>query len=473
MRQTTRLRSRRLLAFAAAMALVLTACGGDDGATDDATDATDAATDAEATDGEPTEAMTTAGEGGEVTTDVGVTAEPCPEAVNADNGCIYLGAISDLTEGPFQPLAVPITAAQEAFWNRVNENGGIGGDYDVDITEYTRDNKYNPEVHNQVYQEIKPNILALAQTLGSPTTAAIIDDMIASDIIGAPASWTSLWETEEPGTHILESGNPYCIESMNALDWHVEEGGTLDSVVAVHHAGDYGEDGAAGAKLAAEANGAEFTHVEIGAADSGSALQGAVDAIVQGSPDVVVVSTGPAQLAEIVGGAAAQGYQGRVFGNGPTWNGALLASAAAPALEAMYILAGPWANFESDTPGHQAMRDALGDIVGNEGYTSGWAWSYPMLAALEAAHANGDLTRAGLLGAVTSLDSVDYEGMLPSEAGNFSGSADEQIFRGTVFGQPDAESVSGITTTTDFYSGPTATDFTFEGACYQTIDLDS
>ena len=43
----------------------------------------------------------------------GITSEPCPEAVNEDNGCIYLGAISDLTKGPFAPLAGPITDAQE------------------------------------------------------------------------------------------------------------------------------------------------------------------------------------------------------------------------------------------------------------------------------------------------------------------------------------------------------------------------
>ncbi|HCT77628.1 MAG TPA: branched-chain amino acid ABC transporter substrate-binding protein, partial [Micromonosporaceae bacterium] len=42
-------------------------------------------------------------------------------------GCIYLGIISDLTEGPFKALAVPITDAQKAFWKRVNQSGGIGG----------------------------------------------------------------------------------------------------------------------------------------------------------------------------------------------------------------------------------------------------------------------------------------------------------------------------------------------------------
>ena len=93
--------------------------------------------------------------------DFGVTNEPCPQAIDTSKGCIYLGTISDLTEGPFKVLAVPITEAQKAFWRRVNEQGGIGG-YEVDVTTYVKDNKYNPQVHNQVYQEIKPKILALA-----------------------------------------------------------------------------------------------------------------------------------------------------------------------------------------------------------------------------------------------------------------------------------------------------------------------
>ena len=54
-----------------------------------------------------------------------MTQEACPDAVNPDNGCIYLGVLSDLTEGPFAALAVPITDAQRAYWAQVNEEGGI------------------------------------------------------------------------------------------------------------------------------------------------------------------------------------------------------------------------------------------------------------------------------------------------------------------------------------------------------------
>src|SRR6266511_5671577 len=194
------------------------------------------------------------GGGDEVTTGVGVTKKACPNTPNKDNGCIYLGVISDLTEGPFAALAVPITDAQKAFWTRVNTAGGIGG-YDIDVTTYVRDNKYNPQIHNQVYQEIKGKVLALAQTLGSPTTAAIINDLRTNKIVAAPASWTSAWAFEDV---IIESGANYCIESMNALDY-AKETWQPKSVMAVHYPGDYGDDAAAGAKLGAEALGLTFT----------------------------------------------------------------------------------------------------------------------------------------------------------------------------------------------------------------------
>ena len=212
---------RRTAAVLAAATLVLTACGDDDPAADDP-DGGETEVEGE----DPTEDGTdgeSAG-GGEVAIAEGVTEEPCPEGapetVNADNGCIYLGVISDLTQGPFAASGPPIVDAQIAFWARVNENGGIGGAYDVNVSGHIRDNLYNPETHNQVYQEIKPNILALAQSLGSPTTQAIADDLEASNIVAAPASWTSQNEFQ---SFILESGNNYCVETSNALDYFAEQ----------------------------------------------------------------------------------------------------------------------------------------------------------------------------------------------------------------------------------------------------------
>jgi ABC-type branched-subunit amino acid transport system substrate-binding protein len=395
-------------------------------------------------------------------TDVGITKEACPSAVNTNNGCIYLGIISDLTIGPFKALAVPITDAQKKFWERVNKAGGIGG-YDIDVTTYVRDNKYNPEVHNQVYQEIKGKVLALAQTLGSPTTAAIIGDLKANNIVAAPASWTSAWAFEDV---IVESGANYCIESMNAIDYAMDAF-SPKSVMAIHFPGDYGDDAAAGAKLGAEKRGLKFTNVKT---DSGQDKQAAaITAVLAEKPDLVILTTGPAEAAAIVGGAAQRGFTGKFIGTSPTWNPGLLASAAAPALIAQYLTTVPWNSWGTDTPGHKAMREALAGVTPNEGYTAGWVWSYPLKAALDKAAKDRDLTRVGLVKAVKSLTSVDYEGMLPSGSGNYAGGPDAGQVRLTGVYKPDKSAPTGISQLKDLFVGPTAKDYKLDKACFQKL----
>ena len=473
------LRAALLLAV---LSLLASACrGGDDDTVDATEDEGEPATEEvaeEPTDAEeegPTEAEEeepTEVEGptedaeesaGDVAFDVGVTEEPCPNAVNPDNGCIYLGTLSDLTVGPFAPLAVPITNAQAAFWQRVNEEGGIAG-FDVDATEYVRDNQYNPEVHAQLYEEIKDSVLALAQTLGSPTTAAVIDDMVANNIVGAPASWTSEWLFQDV---IVESGNTYCIESMNAVEWALaNHAPDAQSVMAIHYPGDYGDDGAAGAREAAEANGLEFIDVPTapGADNQGEAI----GRVVSESPDIVVITTAPAEFATIVGQAAAQGFQGAVFGNAPAWNEGLMDSPAAPAIEALAHMALPQPPWDDDNPGYDAMRAALEGVEINAGHVAGWVWSYPLLAALNEAAANGDLTREGLVAAISEIESVDYEGTLPEGAGNFAGGPNEAAVRGTVIAQPSSEADSRLVNVTEgWFTGPTAESFTFESNCYE------
>lgn len=422
---------RKLLAVALVAVVSLTACRGGDTKTD------------------------TSG----IKTDVGVTKEPCAEAIDKNKGCIYLGIISDLTEGPFKGLAVPITDAQKEFWKRVNAAGGIGG-YEVDVTKYIRDNKYNPQTHKEVYEQIKGNVLALAQTLGSPTTAAILEDLKANNIVAAPASWTSAWAFEDI---IIESGANYCFESMNTLDYAVEKY-KITSVMAVHYAGDYGDDAAAGAKIGAQKLGLTFSHLKT---DAGADKQaGAIQEIVAKKPGLVILTVGPTETAAIVGQAASRGYTGRFIGTSPTWNPALLQSAAAPALIALYEQSVPWNSWTTDTPGHAAMRKALaGAPAPSEGYTAGWVWSYPLKAALEKAAANKDLTRAGVLAAVRSLESVDYEGMLPSGAGNFKGGAGSQL-KTTGIHKPDTSAPTGVSIIKDLFVGPTAQSYTLDGPCF-------
>ena len=173
------------------------------------------------------------------------------------------------------------------------------------------DGRNRPRVHRRRYEEIRDEVLALAQTSGAATTAAILDDLLADDMVAAPTTWSSQWLFTDV---IVESGATTCVEGMNAVDY----------------------------------------------------TQG--------------------------------------------------------------------------TAGHGVMRDALGDVEPDDAYTSGWIWSYPIRDALRAVVDAGDLTRQGLLDAVTSLESVDYDFMLPPGSGAFGADTPSgQAVRRTVFRLPGME----------------------------------
>jgi ABC-type branched-subunit amino acid transport system substrate-binding protein len=265
---------------------------------------------------------------------------------------------------------------------------------------------------------------------------------------------------------IIESGANYCIESMNALDY-AKEKYSPKSVMAVHLAGDYGDDAAAGAKVAAQSLGMSFSEVKT---DSGTDKQaGAIQAILSGRPDLVILTMGPADAATIVGQTAARGFTGRFIGTSPTWNPALLQSAAAPALLALYEQSAPWNSWATDTPGHKAMREALGSVTPNDGYTAGWVWSYPMKAALQKAVQDGDLTRAGLVAAVKSLTSVDYEGMLPPGSGNYAGGPNDGAVRVTTIYKADKAAPTGVSQVKELFTGPTAKAYVLDRPCYEKL----
>lgn len=390
----------------------------------------------------------------------GVTGEPCPKPVNKGNGCIYLGTLTDIS-GPFGTLAVPATEAQQAFWHRVNRQGGIGG-YDIDVTTYTRDTKYDPTTHAKAYQEVKGRVLAFAQMIGSPHTLALLPDMRPNKIIAVPVTWSSRWAFED---NILESGASYCFESMNSVDYAVENF-KVKSVMAVHYPGDYGGEAAAGAKIAAQANELSFKDQETG--QGPDKQEAAVEAILKAKPDLVILTTSPPDAAAIVKRAFSRGYTGHYIGTSPTWTGALLKGSAGPALKAQYLQSSPWRPFATDSPGHASMRAALGrEVKPDDAYAIGWTFSYPLKAVLEKAVQDKQLNREGLLRAVKQTSTIDYEGILPAKAGNFTGDANSHAFRQTVIGQPDADQYTGIKVIRDFFEGPTARSHNLTAPCYR------
>jgi ABC-type branched-subunit amino acid transport system substrate-binding protein len=472
------MKRRRLwiaLAALAVLSVLAAACGGGEAGTTTAAPTTTAAT---TTAAPTTTAATTTQAGPTIAYDVGVTMEPCPDAVNPENGCIYLGSITDFT-GPFAAFGQPLAWGHEDFWARVNNEGGLGADggmkFDVALTaDNTIDAGYVTEQHVAGYEQIRGRIAALAETLGTVQTLAALPLYAEDDTIAAVSTWYSGWSFPDIDQGlIMETGTNYCMEAMNGFDF-VEQAraGAAFTYAIVEFPGDYGADYAAGVKYAAQQYGlgdplAEVIQIPFSA---GGTINDAVAAMLGAQPDVIFVVTGPLELANLMGGVYGGGLQTAMYvGVGPSWNVGLLGQEAlVPLLEAAYFNTAPWGGWNTDTPGHAAMR-AAAEAAGRDpaslgaGYVAGWAMEYNIKAALEAAIANGDLTRAGIKAAADALTAVDYEGMLPAKS--FVGTPAETVERGSLVNRIDATSVDGVAAVAPFFIGPTAAAYDFSAPC--------
>jgi ABC-type branched-subunit amino acid transport system substrate-binding protein len=403
--------------------------------------------------------------GDEETLGPGVSAEPCPDAVDDGNGCIYLGVLSDLTQGPFAALGVEVVDGQRDFWQRVNDEGGIGG-YEIDIDQHTRDNHDDPDRNAAAYQEIEPEVLALAQVMGTRASEPLLEHLDGDDMVAVPASWWSGWDFDEVDHGVmLGSGYSYCLEAQIGLDWLAEDLGAVGKVMSVGYPGGYGDDGAAGVQAWADATGAEFAgFVQTRPNEVAGGQDEVVHAIVDARPDVVQLGVGPAETGEIVVKAAARGFEGMFLGSAPTWDPALVAdSDVAQVLQSLFRHVAPWEGFEGASAAHEAMREAKGEgWPANDGYTYGWIWSYPLKSALEAAAEAGDLSREGLRDAVDGLV-VDYEGAL--EARTYGGDPGEEVPRVATISAPDPEAPLGLTVLDSGVTGPTADAYDYDRAC--------
>jgi hypothetical protein len=468
-----------------AFAMVVAACGDDDAETTTTTAAaaTTAAPETTVAETTTTAAPTTTAEAGsDFILGPGVTLDPCPDSPNPDNGCIYLGVISDFS-GPFSAFGVPLTWGKEDFWADVNANGGLDG-FDIAITpDNTIDAGYVAEQHVAGYQQIRGNVAALAESLGTLQTLAALPLMMEDSMVSPVSSWYSGWNFDSiDGGLILEAGTNYCMEAMNGFDFVMGarqqiEGGIPFTYAIVGFPGDYGGDYAAGVKIAA-AQYAEmgigdpvFEYVQTPLSVPGATVDEAVAGILSSDPrpDVIFITTGPSELAQIMGGVYGGGHTGAMYvGTGPTWHPVLLGQEAlVPLLEQAYFQTSQNAGYTGDTPGHIRMRAAFEanhpDGTPNLGYVAGWVMSYNLYYVLKQAIADKDLSHEGIAAAVPKV-TVDYEGMLNPK--QFSGEPNDNVERGAVVHKVDATSPDGLAVIQPFFTGPTAGNYEFNDVCY-------
>ncbi|MBC9713314.1 ABC transporter substrate-binding protein [Streptomyces sp. TRM66268-LWL] len=329
-----------------------------------------------------------AGAGG-VKTDVGVT-----------DKTIKLGALTDMT-GVYATLGKSVTQAQQLYVKQTNAAGGICG-RQLELT--VRDHGYDPQKAVAGYTELEPEVLGFAQFIGSPFVASVKQRIDADKPLVLPQAWSASLLGSD---YVRVLGSTYDIETINAIDFLMKEKGLKkgDKLGHVYFEGDYGENALSGSKYMAEQNDLTIVEQKIKPTDNDMTAQ--VAALKKSGVKAIVISAGPRQAASLVGVAAAGGLKVPIIGNNSAYAPQLLATQAAPALEAMYYVATPALPIGDDAEGPSKLaadytaaypKDAL-----DNGVVAGWTAAKTMGEALTRACEKKDLTRDGVDKALLSI----------------------------------------------------------------------
>jgi ABC-type branched-subunit amino acid transport system substrate-binding protein len=415
----------RTLTLAAATALALAACSTSD----------------------PSESGGSAGsDAGDVETGAGVTDDE-----------ISVGVLTDLS-GPFAAGAAVQVTEFNAYWDQVNADGGV---CDRDVVVDVQDHGYDPQKAVTLYRSMAPDVIALQQVLGGPTSAAVLplaqQDEVYVGGVGWAGSALQYENNQLPGAS-------YAIQGANAIDYlldglDVAEGSKIG---VVYFAGDYGGDVLAGAEHAAEERGVELVAQEITSATTDLSSQ--ASALAEAGVSGVVLGAAPTQLASLAGSLASQGADVPIIGMNPTFNPSLLTTPAADALLANAYSITAIAPYASDAEGVQAAN-ALYTEADPDGALG---WEVPLAyvqgellkQALDGACESGDLTPEGVVAALRESSSVDTQGLLPdgldySEVGQ---SPTTTVYLSKV----DADAPAGLALV-DELTGPSAESFSYGG----------
>ncbi|CAN5598167.1 ABC transporter substrate-binding protein [soil metagenome] len=377
---------RRLLAVLMAFTLLAAACGRDDDDDDAATDDGDSSEDG----------------GGELSAGPGF-----------DGTTITLGVITPTT-GPAAIIGNPLTAGNQVWFDRVNADGGIAGQYPVELV--VENNEYSTQVTIEAYNRVKEDVAMFAQILGTPPTNAVLPQLTQDEIVASPASLDEEWVREQ---YLLPLGGPYQIQAINALEYYLNDGGgsTDDTICVLRSDDPYGEAGLEGVEFAAEEMGFEIAEQPTFTAGAGD-FTAQLGTLSGADCQMVFLVSLPSDAAPILGGAAASGFAPQWIGQSPTWVTALaLSPELGPYLAENFWLASQ--GFQWGDESDPAMAGMLADVAEfapdqapDIYFVFGYVQAQAITEVLEAAVENGDLSREGIVEAMNGLETMTEDGLL-------------------------------------------------------------
>jgi ABC-type branched-subunit amino acid transport system substrate-binding protein len=329
-----------------------------------------------------------------------------------DGKTIVVGNITSKTNASWGALSRGIGAALEAQFKAVNAKGGIAGKYPIKIEE--AETNYDPNIAVSKFNETKDKVVMYASALGTPINEVLLPLYEQNKMVASPGSLDAKWTQKKNMIPILSS---YQVQAINGVSYYLDAN-KGKTVCAVSRQDAYGETGTEGVKFAQSKLGFNLGTIESVPA-SQTDFTATVLALKGKTCDAVYLTTGPAQAVALVVQGSQNGFEPRWILMSPTFNDKLVTPAVSSLFEKLVWMSGDGA--EWNDPAVSGMKELIGNLKGagydnyvaapDTGLIWGYAQAKTVVAVLEKAVANGDLSRDGILAAASGIGTTDLGGV--------------------------------------------------------------
>ena len=358
----------------------------------------------------------------------------------------YLGNVSSSPQFPNSALFADggksFTAAYNAVISRVNDAGGIAGKYKID--NLFRETYYDAGEATKAYTEVKDKVVMISQIYGTPLTQALSKTMATDGMTGAPVSLDAAW-VKDPA--MLPVGATYQAQAINLIDYYLKEGGgTGKKICSVALNSAYGLAGEEGFDFALKE--LKFNAGPKVKWSSGDAVMGQLKN--EKCEAVLATISGEFHTPGMVSAGTKIDYAPTILAVGPAFAVKTLVPANSDAFGKQVIVATDSTQWgDESVPG---MKQHMADLrkyapqeiqVPNPATVWAAAQAMTVVALLEKAVSNGDLSRAGLRKAMAELGTVPMGGMFPEW--NYVAPGGRVAPSASVINRADAAARGGLT----------------------------
>lgn len=336
------------------------------------------------------------------------TAEGLKVGPGVTDTTITLGVLTDLS-GPYSAVSKQELAGSQLYWDTRNVEGGVcGRSVELEV----QDHGFSPQDAVALYTGMRDSVAGLQQSIGSPTTAAILDQIEEDSMVTIASSYASSL-LANPAMAV--PGTPYDIEAINGIDYLMRERGlTEDTPLGVIHVqGEYGEAIRAGVEAAAQGWDLNLVLAQDIAGDT-TDMSSALSVLRSQDIHHIVLGTGNAQVVSLASLAKAADYDLTILVTNILAPDALEGPARA-ALEEQVVLMSNSAAYNTPNTEASEIQAAYEEQNPDEQPTSFINLGFVMAAVydqiLTEACEQNDLSHEGILSSFHQLSPVSFPGV--------------------------------------------------------------